>query len=208
MSDTDQQPAPDLGAMVAAMVERLRAEGTVPGIPIGERAPTFSLPDAGGSPVSLDERLGEGPVVLSFYRGAWCPICNTELAALQEALPQISALGARLIAVSPQAPDASGPLVQRLGLAYDVLSDLDQSVIRDYRLQFALDEDLRAVYRGFNIALDEQNADSTWNLPVPATFILDQDGIVRARHVDPNYRNRMPVEGIVATLADLPSQRT
>lgn len=146
MSDTDQQPAPDLAAMVAAMVERLRADGT--------------------------------------------------------------ALGARLIAISPQAPDASQPLVQRLGLTYDVLSDLDQSVIRDYRLQFALDEDLRSTYRGFNMALDEQNADGTWNLPVPATFILDQDGIVRDRHVEPNYRDRMTVDAIVAALADISSQRT
>lgn len=208
MSDTAEQPAPELASLVATMVERLRADGTVPGLPIGERAPTFSLPGADGSPVSLDERLGEGPVVLSFYRGAWCPICNTELAALQEALPQIAALGARLIAISPQAPDASQPLVQRLGLAYDVLSDLDQSVIRNYRLQFGLDEDLRAVYRGFNISLDAQNADGTWNLPVPATFILDRDGIVRARHVEPNYRDRMTIDAIVAALADLSSQRT
>lgn len=208
MTDAQQQPRPDLAELVAAMVERMRRDGTVPGIPVGERAPSFSLPDANGTRMSLDDRLDEGPVVLSFYRGAWCPICNTELAALQEALPQIIALGARLIAISPQAPDASQPLVQRLGLAYDVLSDTDQSVIRDYRLQFALDEDLRPIYRGFNMALDEHNADGTWNLPVPATFILDEHGTVRARHVDPNYRDRMTVDAIIAALAGIPPRRT
>jgi peroxiredoxin len=186
---TDPEPQPDLRALVATMVERLRRDGTVPGIPVGERAPSFILPDAGGNAVALEDRLRDGPVVLSFYRGGWCPICNTELAALQQAFPRISALGARLIAISPQAPDASQPLVQRLGLAYDVLSDLDQSLICAYRLQFSLDEDPRPIYRGFDVALDEHNADGSWNLPVPATFVLDQDGIVRARHVDPTTEN-------------------
>ncbi len=203
----EQQPKPDLATLVTMMVERLRRNGTVPGIAVGEHAPTFCLPDAHGTPVALDDRLSEGPVVLSFYRGAWCPICNTELAALQEALPDIRARGARLIAVSPQAPDRSQELVQRLGLAYDVLSDLDQSVIRDYRLQFTLDEDLRPIYRGFNMALDEHNADGTWNLPVPATFVIDQNRVVRARHVDPNYRERMHVEDIVSALDEITARQ-
>lgn len=205
---TDEQPPKsDLAALVATMVERLRRDGIVPGIPIGEPAPAFSLPDANGTPVALDDRLRDGPVVLSFYRGAWCPICNTELAALQEALPDIHARGARLVAVSPQAPDRSQELVQRLGLAYDVLSDLDQSVIRAYRLQFRLDDDLRPIYRGFNMALDQHNADGTWNLPVPATFVIDQHRVVRARHVDPNYRERMHVENILAALDDITARR-
>ena len=208
MTNAEQQPRTDRAELIAAMIERLRRDGTVPGVPVGERAPSFALPDANSKAVSLDDRLVEGPVVLTFYRGAWCPICNTALAGLQEALPQISALGARLIAISPQAPDASQPLVQRLGLAFDVLSDTDQSVIRDYRLQFALDEDLRPIYRGFNMALDEHNADGTWNLPVPATFILDRDGTVRARHVDPNYRDRMTVDAILAALAGIAPRRT
>lgn len=203
----EQEPKPDLATLVAAMVERLRREGTVPGIAVGEHAPVFSLPDANGTPVTLEDRLTDGPVVLSFYRGAWCPICNTELAALQQALPDIHARGARLIAVSPQAPDRSQELVQRLGLGYDVLSDADQAVIRAYRLQFALDEDLRSIYRGFNMALDEHNGDGTWNLPVPATFVLDQEGVVRARHVDPNYRERMNVEEILSALDDITARQ-
>lgn len=97
--------------------------------------------------------------------------------------------------------------MQRLGLAYDVLSDLDQSVIRDYRLQFTLDEDLRPIYRGFNMALDEHNADGTWNLPVPATFVIDQNRVVRARHVDPNYRERMHVEDIVSALDEITARQ-
>ncbi len=188
------------------MIERLRAEGVTPGIEIGEQAPRFVLPDASGGKVALEDRLAAGPVVLSFYRGAWCPICNTELTWLQEALPQIKALGGCLIAVSPQAPDASQGLVQRLGLGYDVLSDVDQAVIRSYRLQFELVPELRPVYRQMGMALDEHNADGSWNLPVPATFVIDRSGVVRARHVDPNYRERMSVDAILAALAELREQ--
>src|ERR687898_845511 len=93
-------------------------------------------------------------------------------------------------------------LVQRLGLGYDVLSDLDRAVIRAYRLQFELPPELRAAYRQMGMALDEHNADGSWNLPVPATFVLDHAGIVRARHVDPNYRDRMSVDAILSALAD------
>lgn len=202
MSQNDE-PQVDFRAVTAQMIERLRSEGITPGIEIGEQAPRFVLPDAEGGKVSLDERLDAGPVVLSFYRGAWCPICNTELTGLQEALPQIKALGASLIAVSPQAPDASQPFVQRLGLGFDVLSDADQAVIRAYRLQFELVVELRDVYRNMGMALDEHNADHSWNLPVPATFVIDRGGVVRARHVDPNYRERMSVDAILAALSDL-----
>ena len=196
-------PTGDLWSLIDTMIERLRAEGTVPGIEVGEPAPPFELPDANGTPVSLADRLARGPVVLSFYRGAWCPVCSTELAGLQAALPAITGLGASLVAISPQTPDASQPFVQRLGLGFDVLSDLDQATIRDYRLQFALDEDLRPLYRSFDLALDEHNADGSWNLPVPATFVLDRHGVVRARHVDPNYKERMAVDDLLAALAEI-----
>lgn len=101
------QQQPDLRALVGPMIERLRSDGVTPGIEVGDRAPSFALSDAYGGKVALDDRLAVGPVVLSFYRGAWCPICNTELTGLQEALGRIKELGASLLAVSPQAPDAS-----------------------------------------------------------------------------------------------------
>src|ERR671910_1033138 len=101
------QQQPDLRAIVGPMIERLRSDGVTPGIEVGDRAPSFALSDAYGGKVALDDRLAVGPVVLSFYRGAWCPICNTELTGLQEALGRIKELGASLLAVSPQAPDAS-----------------------------------------------------------------------------------------------------
>jgi peroxiredoxin len=190
----------DLRRIASEMIENLRMSGAVPGIEVGERAPSFTLPNAVGKPVSLDDRLGEGPVVAVFYRGAWCPYCDLHLRALQESLAAIEARGASLIAVSPQAPDDSLPFAERLVLGFDVLSDLDQAVSIAWRLQFELPDALHEVYRNMGMALDDRNADGSWHLPVPATFVLDHAGVVRARHVDPNYRERMAPVDIVAAL--------
>lgn len=198
---SDPRPsADDLRAIAAAMIDDLRASGAVPGIAIGDHAPDFTLPNAVGEPVRLGERLDAGPVVVLFYRGAWCPFCDLHLRSIQEHLPEIHARGASLVAVSPQAPDSSLTLTERLGLGFDLLSDLDQSVSTAWRLRFELPEALRQVYRDMGMALDEHNADGSWHLPVPATFVLDRTGVVQARHVDPNYRERMPVADILAAL--------
>lgn len=203
MTEPQTAPAPDFRALTAELIDRLRADGVTPGIEVGEPAPSFALPNVRGELVSLDDRLADGPVVVSFYRGAWCPVCNMEMQALQHAVPDITAAGASLVAISPQAPDASRGFVEKLDLGFDVLSDVDQSVIRAYNLQFELPESLRDTYRSFGMALDEHNADKSWNLPVPATFVLDATGVVRARHVDPDYRQRMPAEEILAALRDM-----
>lgn len=190
----------DLRRVAAEMIENLRTSGVVPGVEIGARPASFTLPNAVGKPVSLDDLLADGPVVVVFYRGAWCPYCDLHLHGLQESLDAIEARGASLVAISPQAPDASLPFAERLELGFDVLSDLDQSVSRNWRLQFELPEALHEVYRRMGMALDVHNADGSWHLPVPATFVLDRDGVVRARHVDPNYRERMAPADVLAAL--------
>ncbi|MGH9185476.1 MAG: peroxiredoxin-like family protein [Acidimicrobiales bacterium] len=200
MTSEPQVDLDELRRAAMAMIHDLRTGDAVPGVPIGERAPDFVLPDANGGKVALRDRLAAGPVVVSFYRGAWCPYCNTELRALQGALDDITARGTSLVAISPQAPDASLPLVEQLELGFDVLSDLDQTVSRAYSLQFELAPALRATYPKLGMDLTQHNADGSWHLPVPATFVLDTDGIVRARHVDPNYLERMPVDDILTAL--------
>ncbi len=198
MSDTK-----DWQAIAKDMIERLRADGVTPGIEVGDRAPDFSLPDANGNLVSLTERLAAGPVVLWFYRGAWCPVCNTEMQALQQALPQIQAVGASLLAISPQAPDASLAFVQRLDLGFDVLSDRDQSVIQAYGLRSSCCQNCTTPIGSRGMSLEEHNADGSWNLPVPATFVIDTTGTVVARHVDPDYRQRMAADELVSALQRL-----
>lgn len=189
------------------MIEELRSSGTVPGIDVGDTAPDFVLPSATGDKVRLADRLAAGPVVVVFYRGAWCPHCNMHLRGLQEILDDLSARGASLVAISPQAPDDSLAFSERLELGFDVLSDLDQSVIDEWRLRFELPDGLRDVYRDMDMALDEHNAAGTWTLPVPATFVLDTTGVVRARHVDPDYRKRMEPADVLAALDRIGTER-
>jgi peroxiredoxin len=203
---SDPQPAPDferLKAAAADMIAELRARGAVPGLEIGDRAPDFALPDQNGQIVTLRERLDRGPVVVSFYRGAWCPYCNIELRALQAALPRLEELGASLIAISPQRPDDALTLAEREQLAFAVLSDPDQEAIRAYRLRFELSDELKAIYPLLGMDLTELTADGSWHLPVPATFVLDPAGVVRARHVDPDYTRRMDVDEILKALSSL-----
>jgi peroxiredoxin len=194
---------PEIDAMIDQVVDDLRARGETPGLQVGDRAPDFEAPDAHGSAVRLGDLLARGPVVLSFYRGAWCPICSLELRALREILPELRRAGASLVAVSPQAPDVSLGFVESLDLGFDVLSDVDQSVLAAYRLRFELAGPLRDLYEQFGMALSDANADGSWGIPVPATFILDRDGIVRARHVDPDYRTRMEPADILAAVGQL-----
>ena len=189
---------------IADAMAQIEENRVAPGLDVGEQAPRFVLPNPDGEPVSLDERLTQGPVVLTFFRGDWCPICNLQLRALQRALPEIENAGASLIAVSPQALSHALTLTEKAELTFDVLSDVDQKVIRDYRLQFTMPQQAKDVYLGI-VALDlgKQNADGSWNLPVPGTFIIDRQGSVRKRHVTADFTLRMEPEDVLAALEPL-----
>ena len=202
---TDQIPT-EIGARIEAAIADVAASGVAPGRAVGDRAPGFTLPDATGRAVSLADGLDAGPVVLQFYRGDWCPYCNLHLRALQAALPEIRRRGASLIAISAQSPDHSLSLTEQAGLAFDVLSDVDQHVIRDYRLQFTLPADLQSIHTNiFDLDLRAQNADGSWNLPVPATFVISTEGIVVAAGVEVDYRARIEPSVILETLDKLAS---
>ena len=187
----------------AANIE-VATSGAAPGLAVGERAPDFTLPDASGHAVTLSERLASGPVVLSFYRGDWCPYCNLELRALQAHLPEIHARGASVIAISPQSPDRATPLAEREGLGFDILSDIHQETIRAYRLQFTPPAAVKDVYINvFGNDLSTQNADGSWDLPIPATFVIDGNASVRAAFVSADYTTRMEPADILDELRRL-----
>ena len=170
---------------------------------VGAAAPDFTLPGVDGEQVSLAKLLTDGPVVLAFYRGGWCPYCNLELRALQAALADITAVGATLVAISPQLPDNSLSTAEKLELAFPVLSDVGNVVAREYGLVFSLPEDLRSVYDGFGIDLPAANGDQTFELPVPATFVIDRDGSVAWRFVDPDYTHRGDPADVLAAVKAL-----
>lgn len=198
-----QIPGP-IAERVTAAIGEVEASNVAPGLSIGERAPDFVLPDANGRPVSLQERLAGGPVVLVFYRGEWCPYCNTYLRAIQRALPEITSRGASLIAISGQSPDHSLSITEKAELTFDVLSDVDQAVIRAYKVQFTVPADLQDVHlSAFQIDLRDHTADQSWRLPVPATFVIAGDGSVRSAYVSADYRTRMDPSDIIAALDEL-----
>jgi len=180
-----------------------------PGIKVGERAPEFTLPNAFGKPVSLSSQLAKGPVVLTFYRGAWCPYCNLELKALHGALPHFEQMGATLIAVTPQQPDKSLEQVKKNNYPFEILSDLDSTIMQDYRLYFTVSDELSDLYRErFELDLAIYNGPGRYELPVPGTFVIDRSGIVRAAFADTDYKQRMEPANIISALQSIDSRDT
>ena len=174
-----------------------------PGIKVGEKAPDFVLNNALGKAVSLQDKLKEGPVVLVFYRGAWCPFCNMHLHVLQESLPEFKKYGAQLITITPQTPDKSVEQFKEKGYSFEVLSDLDDKVMKDYRLYFELPADLVEVYKNHGIDIEAFNGKGRNVLPVPGSFVIDTNGIVRAMFADTDYMKRMEPSVIVDALKNI-----
>ncbi|MDJ0571892.1 MAG: peroxiredoxin-like family protein [Pleurocapsa sp. MO_192.B19] len=170
---------------------------------VGDKAPDFTLPNATGESINLQQLLQQGAVVLSFYRGGWCPYCNLELRALQQALPEIKALGANLITVSPQTPDNSLSTAEKNELTFEVLSDLGNKVAREYGLVFTLPEQLRPIYQNFGIDLPAYNGDPTFDLPIPATYVIAADGKVVLAFANADYTQRLEPTEIISTLQNL-----
>ncbi|MDA8044228.1 MAG: peroxiredoxin-like family protein [Actinomycetota bacterium] len=191
-------------AVMDAATAALEASGLAQrSLAVGAIAPDFALPDPTGRRVALTSLLAEGPVVLSFYRGGWCPYCSTQLRALQTRLADISEAGGRLVAVSPQTPDHSLSTAEKLELAFPVLSDVGNTVARTYGLVFSLPEDLRDVYSGFGLDLPAANGDDTFELPLPATFVVGTDAKVAWRFVDSDYTRRAEPDDVIDALRSL-----
>ncbi len=198
---------PDRIAAYQRGVDELAADGIAErAVKIGEKAPDFTLASAQGENVTLSALLALGPVVLTFYRGGWCPYCNLQLRAYQSVLPRIEALGAKLVAVSPEAPDRSLTTAEKNALGFEVLSDVDGDAGRAYRLMFDLSEELRGLYQAGGMDLSEINADGQWHLPLPATYVIAPDGTVKLAFVDVEYRRRLEPADILDTLSALKAE--
>ncbi|MGC8480078.1 MAG: peroxiredoxin-like family protein [Acidimicrobiales bacterium] len=194
----------DRRAIMDSATDQLRESGLADrAINVGQVAPTFALPNAAGKIVDSADLLVRGPLVVSFYRGGWCPYCSIELRMLQTRLDELNALGATLVAISPQTPDNSLTTEEKLELSFPVLSDVGNVVARRFGLVFQLPEALREVYNGFGIDLPAANGDDTFELPIPATFVIDGDGVVAWRHVDPDYTKRAEPDDVIAAVEAL-----
>ena len=167
---------------------------------VGDRAPAFRLPDARGGEVVLDALLADGPVVLVFYRGAWCPYCNLQIAAFQRALADIRATGAALVAVSPQTPDQSLTFAEQKALEFPVLTDPRNVVASEYGLVYTQPAASTAAARGLGVELADFNGEDSNTLPAASTFVIGQDGVIRFAAVSGDYRWRVGPEEVLAVL--------
>lgn len=154
----------------------------------GQPLPAFQLPSATGQEISSGSLLARGPLLISFYRGGWCPFCNIELRALQKHLPKFHAAGVELVAISPELPDQSLSRTQKMGLEFLVLSDVGNKLARGMGLIHPQPESMRPL-------LEELGSDwktrESMEVPVPATLLVDQKGIVRETFINPNYQKRL-----------------
>ena len=171
------------------------------GLKAGMIAPDFLLSNAFGEKIKLSEQLKQGPVVLTFYRGAWCPFCNIELNALQNSVPYFEKYNASLIAVTPQKPDKSKEQLDKSEYTFEVLSDLNDSAMKAYNLYFEVPQELHELYKKrFNFDITDYNGKDRFGLPVPGTFVIDQNGIIQAVYAETDYKKRMEPADIIRSL--------
>jgi peroxiredoxin len=185
------QPNPEvLDIMHRATAELIASGQALTAKKAGDKAPGFTLKDPEGNLVSSTELLAKGSLVISFYRGVWCPFCNLELQALQAASSQIEARGARLVAISPQTGSNSRKSQRDNKLTFPILSDEKSRVAAAFGLRFSLPDYLVELYKGFKNDLPAFNDDPAWVLPMPARYVIGSDGIIAYAEVNPDYTQR------------------
>jgi len=166
---------------------------------VGETAINFTLPNALGKKITLYDELENGPVILMWYRGGWCPYCNMQLHYMQEMLPEFKKLGASLLAITPETPDNSISTKEKNDLEFEVLSDLDNKVGYEYKVVFKLTEDVKEIYEnGFE--LSKFNGNDKGELPLAATYIIGQNKVIQYAFLDADYRNRAEPQDLLEHL--------
>lgn len=220
-----QGPLPERLALIAAdfrerlvtysnamdrLVARLHASGAAGGVPeIGEVFPDFVLPDSRGHLWRLATALEKGPVVLAFHRGYWCDFCHLNMAALAEISPKVAAMGSQIVAISPQNAANAAKLAQDSGAEFPVLCDMGLGMSSVLGLSYVIDEALQNELALLQADLHAENGGDGWLMPITATFVLNSDGVIVARHLDPDPRNRMDSDAIVqAASACQPAARS
>jgi len=183
--------------------EDLAKQMPSPGLKVGDKAPGFTLQNAYGKKVKLSDVLKKGPVILSFYRGAWCPFCNLQLHTLHKSMAAFKKYKAQLVLVTPQTPDKSKGQLEKSKYAFEVLSDLDSKVMKDYKLYYELDAELVKVYKKNGLDVESFNGKGRNVLPVPGTYVIDQKSIIRAAFADSDYKKRMEPQEILDALKKL-----
>ena len=200
-------PAAAIAVMHRATAELIASGQAARARKAGDVASSFILSDQDGHPVSSADLLARGPLVVTFYRGVWCPYCNMELQAMQAALPEITARGASVVAISPQTAPNSRKSARQNQLNFPILSDVKGQVGEAFGLRFKLPDYLVELYRGFKNDLPTFNDDPSWTLPMPARFVIGSDGVIAYAEVNPDYTQRPDPSELLPVLDKLASKR-
>ena len=185
----------------AGSIQALMEKGVgTESLKVGDLAPNFTLPNVDGRPIALSTLLRQGPVVISFQRGGWCPYCSLELKAWSRSFHNVLEAGASIVAITPEVAEEAEKTKNKNEVSFEVLVDSANTVARKFGLVFELQQNLRPIYAQLGADLEKVNGDSSFTLPIPATYVIGQDSIIKFAHVDPNYMNRAEPKEILNTL--------
>ena len=191
---------PERQAIMERHIAELQNSLAKTALKAGDRAPEIVLGNASGKTVDVGVLLKRGPVVVTFYRGGWCPYCNLELKAFERVLPEIKAAGASLVAISPEKPDDTLTTAEKNALTFEVLSDVGQKVGRAFGLVYVFTEELKRAYEGFGLDIPAKNGADEWALPIAATYLIGQDGKILYACTDADYRDRADPQDVLRLL--------
>lgn len=192
---------PNFAGAVDRLIARLTESGTGAGAPKpGESMPPFILPDERGRLVSLSDLLGTGPVAIAFNRGHWCPYCRVNTAALAQVHADAAAVGAQIVAILPDRQKFTIRLKEDSKAPFPILTDMDNGYAMSLNLVMWVGAEMQGLLPRAGVNIPSYQGNDSWMLPIPATFVVGTDGIIKARHVDPDYRRRMEIDDLLAAL--------
>jgi peroxiredoxin len=193
--------SPPFADAVDRLITRLQQSGAGESAPqVGEQMPPFHLPDEAGRIVSLDQLLTKGPVAVTFHRGHWCPYCRLNTRALAQAQKEIESEGCQIVAIMPDRQQFAEKFKTESQARFPILTDMDNGYALSLNLVIWVGTEMQQMISSAGRDIPDYHGNSSWMLPIPATFVVGRDGRIKARFVDPNYRKRMAIEDMIAAL--------
>ena len=165
---------------------------------IGDSAPNLMGKNHLGKMVNLKELIKNGKVIVMFYRGAWCGYCNKYMSELEATLPEFTAKNATVIAIAPEIEESISKTVEKTKSSFSIVYDKDRKIMKDWKVAYSLTDDMKTKYKGYGLDLEKQQGD--WMLPVPATYVIGQNGKIEFVHFDENYQQRADIKNILMSL--------
>lgn len=200
-SEATRYLIPGYQEAVDRMVGRLKAYDAGQSAPKpGEKMPPFAMPDEEGRLVTLESLLGDGPLAMTFHRGHWCPYCRINTKALAEAQTRIAAEGAQIVAIMPDRQQFAVALKRESNMHYPVLTDMDNGYALSLNLAIWVGAELQELMSASGRDLPRYQGNDAWVLPMPASFVVDADGYIRGRFIDPDYRKRMAIDDLLKAI--------